>query len=234
MNSLYKFRGLMLIALWQTAPPIAKTEDGKLQIGVGYGGSRIDEVFFTGGTDCEGNDYGPVVEHRKRHKPQSFGASLTGMLSKRLRMGAAVSAVSADTTSLSGAQFKAVAAVEWKYFGVGAGLSLAAPGTLPGVYMRAGPLAGVHLRADMPDLSIPVSTTGVGRAGIAFNQTERGIGAFLGVPVCYTTCSYGEGGIRGDVRVPVSQRFSVYFSGFRHSSDDQQHWGFATGGTVRP
>ena len=234
MRGLYKFRGLMLVALWQTAPPVAKTEDGNLQIGLGYGGSRIDEVFFTGGSDCAGNDYGPVVEHRRRHKPKTFGASLNGMLSRRLRGGAALSTVSADTASLSGAQFKAVVALEWKHFGVGSGLSVSQPGAVPGIYLRAGPLNSVHARVDMPDLSIPVSATGVGRAGIAFNQTSRGIGGFIGIPVCYTNCNFGEGGIRGDLRVPVKESFSVYVSGFRHSSDDLKYWGFAAGGSFVP
>src|SRR5688572_1264540 len=179
MNGLYKFRGLMLIALWQTAPPVAKTEDGRLQIGLGYGSSRIDEVFFTGGTDCAGTDNGPLVEHRVTHRPKSFGASVRGMVSQRLRVGAAYNTTTADTTTLAGGQLKALVAMEWKYFGAGTGFTTYSPEPLWGVYLRGGPINSVHVRLDMPDLSQPTSTTGVGRVGIAYNQTDRGFGAFL-------------------------------------------------------
>ena len=229
-----KYRGLMVIMLWQAAPPVTVTESGgRMQYGFGYGQGRIDEIFFEGG----GCDAPPAEPRLETHRPRSAGVSISGWSSRRLRLAGAFAATSADTATLSGAQAKGIIAGEWRMFGAGAGFSADASGLLPGVYFRAGPLESLHARLDFPDVSLPVSSTGVGRAGIAYNQTDTGFGAFVGVPICYTFCNYGEGGLRADVRIPIGPSFDLNLSGFRHSQDDigepQKFWGMAVGGQIK-
>lgn len=219
-----KYRGLFVIALWQATPT---------QYGLGFGKSSIDEVIVTGG-GCE-PESPPPVETFKRHKPASVGVAAQTYSGRNLRIGFGLAYNTGDTTSISGLQARGVFAGEWKYFGVGAGFVLDQAEPLPGVYLRAGPLNSLHLRLDMPDLSLPVSSTGVGRVGVAFNQSpEGGFGAFVGIPVCFTTCVYGAGGPRADIRVPIARGFEVTASGFIASdADDLDYWGAAVAGTIR-
>jgi hypothetical protein len=229
-----KFRGLMIIMLWQAAPPVTVTESGgRIQYGFGYGQGRIDDILFAGG----GCDAPPAEPELQTYRPKSVGVSVSGWTSPRLRLSGAFGFTSADTASLSGANAKAIVAGEWRLFGGGAGFSADAYGLLPGVYFRAGPLDKLHGRLDFPDLSLPVSSTGVGRLGLAYNQTDTGFGAFVGVPICYTSCNYGEGGVRADIRIPVGPSFDLSLSGFRNTVEDvgeqQKFWGVAVGGQIK-
>ena len=229
-----KYRGLMVIMLWQAAPPVTITESGgRMQYGFGYGQGRIDEMIYAGG-GCDGP---PVEARMETYRPRSAGVSISGWTSARDRLGASLSVTSADTTSLSGLAGKAVYAREWRMFGAGAGVVASSGVLLPGVYLRAGPLTSLHLRADLPDVSLPVSSTGVGRAGVAYNQSDTGFGAFVGIPLCYTSCAYGKGGPRADVRIPLGRSFDLNVSGFKHSVDEsdgqRNFWGVAVGGQVK-
>ena len=229
-----KFRGLMVIMLWQAAPPVTVTESGgRMQYGFGYGQGRIDDILFAGG----GCDAPPAEPERETYRPKSVGVSVSGWSSPRLRLSGAFAMTSADTASLSGANAKAIVAGEWRMFGAGAGFSADASGLLPGVYLRTGPLEKLHARLDFPDVSLPVSSTGVGRAGIAYNQTDTGFGAFVGVPICYTSCNYGDGGLRADIRIPLGYSFDLSLSGFRNTAEDvgeqQKFWGIAVGGQIK-
>ena len=230
----WKYRGLMVIMLWQAAPPVTVTESGgRVQYGFGYGQGRIDDVIYSGG-GCD--SYEPVTTRHETYRPRSAGVSISKWTSARNRLGAALAVTSADTTSLSGVDGKAIWAREWKLFGLGAGVSVGRGVFLPGVYMRAGPLDKLHLRAELPDVSLPVSSTGVGRAGLAYNQTDVGFGAFVGIPLCYTSCAYGKGGPRADLRIPIGRAFDLNVSGFKHSTDSdgpQTFWGMAVGGQVK-
>jgi hypothetical protein len=222
-NRIWKYRGLFVIVLWQATP---------VQYGLGYGESRIDEYLFTGGGCAPGSP--PAEEFYKKHRPRSFGASVSGWASQKLRLGGAVISTSADTTTLSGLQAKAVIAGEWRWFGIGTGFVVDQAEPVPGVYLRLGQLNTLHFRLDMPDVSMPVSSSGVGRLGVAYNQTAQGgFGAFAGIPICYTTCEYGAEGPRADVRIPVANAFDVTMSGFTHSNDREKFWGIAIGGSIR-
>jgi hypothetical protein len=235
LQRFWKYRGLMVIVLWQAAPQITRTESGgRVQYGLGYGEGRIDDVFFTGG--CETGE--PSVEHVVTHRPKSVGASVSYWDSRRVRFGGAATVTSADTDSLSGVAVKGIFAGEWKWFGVGAGGVAGSSQALPGLYLRAGQLRSFHLRAEVPDLSLPVSSTGVGRVGLAYNEAgDGGVGFFLGIPLCYTACHYSEGGVRGDLRVPLSSHFDVALSGFTHSNEGSDRrnkfWGVAIAGQIR-
>lgn len=220
-----KYRGLFVIVLWQAAPT---------QFGFGVGRSSFDEVITTGG-GCE-PDSPPVVETRKRHKPVSVGATVSIFQSEKFRTSFGVAYNTGDTSAVRGVQARGVIAGEWKYFGIGAGFVADQGESVPGAYLRLGPMKSAHLRLDMPDLSVPVSSTGVGRLGLGFNQAPfGGVGAFVGVPICYATCVYGAGGVRADVRLPVARGFDMTMSGFTHRQreDNLQHWGLAIGGAIR-
>lgn len=222
LKRMMKYRGLFVIVLWQAAPT---------QYGLGFGRSSIDELIITGG-GCEPMSP-PPVEHRKNHRPTSVGATLSNY-SPKLRVSLGLAYSTGDTTTISGLQARGVLAGEWKYFGLGTGFVVDQAEPLPGFYLRAGPLSGLHLRVDMPDLSLPVSSTGVGRAGVAWNQSPTGgIGAFIGVPVCYLTCTYGAGGPRVDLRLPLARGINVTMSGFTHSDyDDLDYWGVAIAASI--
>lgn len=81
---------------------------------------------------------------------------------------------------------------------------------------------------------MPVSSTGVGRAGVAYNQGIEGrFGLFAGIPICYTTCEFGAEGLRADARIPATKAFDISLSGFTRTNDREKHWGVAVGGSIR-
>lgn len=230
-----RYQGLLVLVLWQAAPTAVRTADGDLDVRFGYGTSRIDELIRTAG-GCNGP---PPTTTYRQNRPHSFGLSFDKYASRRLRMGGGLALTSADTASLSGVQATGVVAGEWKSLGFGGGFVLDRSAPVPGIYARVGPLDGPHLRLDVPDVSVPVHTTGVGRAGFAYNQGDNSrVGAFIGVPICYVTCAYGSGGVRADLRFPVTQRFGVYVSGFVAHQRPQpgdpllKQWGIAVGGHI--
>lgn len=230
-RKLHKYRGLLIILIWQAPTPARPREDGSLQYGFGVGRASIEEFVYSG-NGCAGEE---VTRSFKKYQPVSVGATVTGWTSPNVRLGLGAAFTSADTSSLSGPQVTGMLAGEWKYFGIGGGFVLSPAESIPGLYLRAGPLDRLHLLLDVPSFSLPVPSTGPGRLGLAYNQGKAGgVGGFVGIPVCYVTCVYGGGGVRADVRIPVSKRVSFDVSAFRHAPEDSlSYWGIAAGGRIR-
>jgi len=198
--------GPMLLLLWQVAPYGATRDStGRTRLSVGFGAGQYESRSL----DCSGNVLGaePV-------RYQTGSVELDTWASQRTRL----IAFGGVLSTAAGERFHgpfggALVAFEWQPVGIGAGFGgmTGEDGFwAPAGYLRLGSIDRVHFRSDFLGPETAFGTTGLARAGFAFNQGHlRGPSGFVGTGFR----PYGDEryafGVFGEFSFPVGERLDV-------------------------
>jgi hypothetical protein len=227
MKKLMRFRGLMVIVLWQ-ATPIGTDEYGRTRLGFGLGGGQLEYVDL----GCNGE----VLEHDVA-KYRSAGASADHwVVPGRVRVQAAAGYQWADSVTSEGPFGGLLLAYERQRFGVGGGFAIM-PASLwyfgqpfadqtrgrvksdydimPTLYIRAGNRDQLHTRLDVFPGGV-TSPSEMVRIGVGYNQFDNsrpslyfGLGA-----VAASLEEPGSNGLVGEYMHPVTRNVAVGVHGF--------------------
>ncbi|CAN5874811.1 hypothetical protein BH23GEM9_BH23GEM9_07760 [soil metagenome] len=219
-----RYRGMLVIALWQV--PVGPTAGPDGSISLLFGGGYDEVVPFL---SC---DPGAVRRVAYRTAATEFDYNV----SREVRVEVAAAAFTSDSQDgmplFAGVRVRS----DWSKFGVGAGvvtIPLLHPefdihGLGPSAYLRLGPAEGVHGRADL----WPVAALGsqhVLRAGVGWNATARHRpSGFLGVAMVGTD---GDAqGVAGELTIPVHERAALRIVGHMGKGTENTVAGLAVGG----
>jgi hypothetical protein len=217
-----RYRGMLVIVLWQAPVGPRTGPDGSIGI---FFGTGSDEVV----------DFSCYSPRRTRGFAYHMAAVEADYdVTSQLRIDAVVEAYSTDNVanSLAGAvQVRG----DWRWLGAGAGVALIPAfdpimeltGPAPSVYLRLGAAEQLHARADMwPARAL--GTQQVVRLGIGWNATRRDrVSAFAGAAVIG---SNGDGdGVFGEVSIPAGGRVALRVVGHAGNGLDNRISGLAVG-----
>ena len=164
MNKLLRYRGLMVIVLWQ-ATPIGTDSEGRTRLGFGLGIGQLEYERLVCG---EGASYSTTSFRHVGAEVEHFG-------SKRGRIHASAGLQMSDSSSSSGLFGALLLSFEAKHFGIGGGGAVIPsttevarsgedvrlePKTIPApsLYLRVGNHNAVHVRAEIfPPASTPAA-----------------------------------------------------------------------------
>src|SRR5687768_8103962 len=114
MKSLMRYRGLLVIVLYQ-AVPIGTDEYGRTRFGFGIGGGQLEYANLS----CEGN----VIDSSKAGYKNAAAEVEHWMIPGKLRVHASAGYQWSDSTTSQGAFGNILLAYEHQKFGVGGGMS---------------------------------------------------------------------------------------------------------------
>jgi hypothetical protein len=168
----FRYRGLLVVALWQVPMGPVVRPDGSIAFLFGAGADELANI------SCEGD----LLEAR-RVRYRVVGIEADHNLSQRFRIAGTAGFISADVESYGGPFAAGQLRLDFKYVGLGAGLYTTPhldyfddvdgeQHLFPSLLVRIGSAEKVHLRADM----FPPSTLGmqqVIRLGVGVNATQR-------------------------------------------------------------
>lgn len=240
----HRFRGLAVVALWQAVPIVAHEDStGRLTIHLAGGVGRYEQVS----TDCSGH----VVSTRV-HPFRGGGAGVQYWLTDYARVNgfatavssgsAAAEAVSAAESDPGGPPFDglvggAMLALEWRHFGIGAGV-MASPDeqlVLPTPYLRTGNIDGVHARVDMVPFDGSYNMGGILRAGVASNMGHlRGTRFFAGIAMCHAGCTGEAGRAFVEYARPIANEWDVRLGAVAGRGARNFEYGLTVGGSWMP
>lgn len=223
-----RFRGLMVLVLWQAAP-VGVDENGGTRIGFGIGGGTLEYSVVS----CDGS----TVESRGVGYKHAAAEVEHWVTPNKVRFHASGGYQWSDSISANGPFGTFALGYEGRKFGIGAGVAFlpssdayfdpAIPGDLsqaqilPSVSVRGGNRDGVHVRLELlpPAAHTP---TEVFRAVIGFNRFSmtRTSGAF-GLGVVGAIDEEGSTGVVGELFHPVSP--SVLLGGRAYLSPGREN-----------
>lgn len=217
---LTRYRGLLVVAAWQLAPvTVQQDATGKVQVVMGYGAGRYEEVI----TSCEGD----VLEEAKI--PFGGGGIAVDYLpSEQVRLTGYGGAVSNDPPASfdpwDGAYFGTQMALEGRVLGIGGGPTRWPDGeVLPNAYFRLGTREEMHLRIDVLSPSPPLGATGSMRLGFGYNDgIRRAFRVFGGLAPCTAACVQSSGGVFLEVGMPLTSTLDLE-AGAMMGDDPGQH-----------
>lgn len=224
---LRRYRGLLLVALWQTAPaPVSVDSAGRIQGVLGFGRGTYEDVAV----NCDGD-----VTRREEIPFTGMGGRLDAWPTRDLRLTVAGGGVSSEDPDWTGPYAGVQAAAERQAFGVGAGfVRLPADELHPTLYLRLGDRDGVHFRFDSFDPSPPLATVGSTRFGLGLGGGHlRRISVFGGVAICQANCDTdSQGAVFAEVSLPVHRAFDLQLAGLYGSGDRVRRDGLSVAGRV--
>jgi hypothetical protein len=217
-----RYRGMLVIVLWQAPVGPRPGPDGSIGI---FFGSGFDEVVDF---SCDSPARTRGISYRTAAVEADYNVT------PELRIEAALEAYSSDEAmnSLAGAvQFRG----DWRWLGAGAGVALVPAfdpvmdltGPAPSVYLRLGAAEQLHARADLwPARAL--GTQQVFRLGVGWNATRRDrVSALAGTALIG---SNGDGdGFFGEVSIPAGDRAALRVVGHTGSGLDNRISGLAVG-----
>lgn len=172
-----RFRGLLVLALWQA--PIGTDQEGRTRIGFGFGAGQLEYEALNCGEPAaySTTKYGHI------------GAEVEHFASRRTRVHASAGLQRADSSSSAGPFAAFMLSFEGRHFGIGGGAALVPavtteahdgdgqtvklPTTLPvpSLYIRAGNHDKVHVRAEVFSPSVN-STAEAFRVVVGYNRFD--------------------------------------------------------------
>ncbi|MEX1183681.1 MAG: hypothetical protein WEF86_10645 [Gemmatimonadota bacterium] len=220
---LSRYRGLLVIVLWQAPVGPGVAPDGSISFLFAAGYDEMTDF------DCEGPDVSREVAYA------TIGLETEHDIGSHGRVEAAAGLSAAGELSHDVLFGSLRGRADWKYFGAGIGIaSVPMPegghDPLPSLYLRVGDAERLHARGDM----FPPSAfffQQQGRAGLGWNATRRDRPAgFIGF------AAVGAGGhvtgMSADLTLPLERRFSFRLTGHYAPSREFPVKGVAAGGTV--
>lgn len=243
-----RYRGLAFIALWQAAPVVVHQDSaGRVQIHFAGGGGRYEEVT----TNCEGEVVGT-----EDFGYSGGGAAVEVWPADWARLNAFGGMVHSGSADFSDLNMGVLAALETRYFGLGAGGTIAPGGETtfetpdgdvttsdpadyyPVLYARLGNLDRLHLRFESTSSNGVERMGGLLRLGFGYNQgLLRGTRAFGGIAACHAGCDFDEGEtavVFLDLSRPVTDHFDVRLGGVVGAGEANPEFGFTIGGSWLP
>jgi hypothetical protein len=201
--SLRRYRGLLVIVLWQAPNPVAVDSTGRIQGILGFGGGQYENVR----TSCEGDVLGasPV-------KFQGAGAQVDAWPTRSVRTSWFAGAISSDSAEWDGAYYGGLVALELQHFGIGLGaVGTPSEDDWPAAYLRAGNRDEVHFRFELAPPNPPLGAAGVARLGVGYHLGHlRGLGVYGGTAFCHARCDGGsKTGLFGELQYPIGSRFDL-------------------------
>ena len=213
----FRYRGLMVVVLWQAPVGPVVSPDGSVAFLFGAGSDEIADI------SCEGE-----LLDARRVRYRVVGVEADHSLDDRFRINATAGLLEADLDGYGGPFAAGQLRLDFKYVGFGGGVystphlgeDAGDRQILPSVYFRAGSAEKVHVRADV----LPPSTLGtqqVARLGLGLNATRRDrASGFLGFADIGN--DQGVAGVAFDLDIPFSQRAGFTLrSHFGNGSRDQ-------------
>jgi hypothetical protein len=220
MRKLLRYRGLMVIALWQA--PIGTDSEGRTRLGFGFGGGQLEYERLVCGEPAS-------------YSPTSFrhvGAEVEHFASKRTRVHASAGLQMSDSSSSSGLFGAFMLSFEGKHFGIGGGGAMV-PSTnefadqdgqvrfssatipAPSLYLRVGNHNTVHVRAEIYP---PASTSAAEaiRVVLGYNRFDsRRPSVSLGyVGILENASASMYPGLMAEWFQPVSSKAAIGLHGF--------------------
>lgn len=233
---LTRYRGLLLVALWQTAPaPVSVDSTGRIQGVLGFGQGTYEDVAV----NCDGD-----VTRTDPVPYRGGGAQLDVWVNPELRISTFGGAFRADSASLtssstgplwSGSYGGFVFAAEGDRQGIGLGIVRLPTGEMaPAFYGRAGRADSVHFRWEYWGPAPPLGTAGTARFGVGSNQGRiRGVRVFAGGAFCHVLCDgNSEFAAFADVAFPLGRFLDLEVRGLWGPGINSPNTGLAVGGRV--
>ena len=239
MKSLMRYRGLMVIVLFQ-AVPIGTDEYGRTRLGFGLGGGQLEYVSI----GCDGS----VIDADRAGYKNAAAEVEHWVVPGKLRMHASAGYQWSDSLTSNGAFGSMLLSYEHQKFGVGGGMSAfpASPwyfpspdeyrprseGRLdffPAAYLRLGDRDKVHFRMDVFPSGINTPAEFI-RMGLGFNQfnARRASGYFGIAAVAPALDETGGTAVFGEYFRPVSPNVAVGGHGFVSAGKEHPQVGLST------
>lgn len=227
--SITRYRGLMVLVLWQTVPnPVAVDSTGRIQGVLGFGSGQYEKVR----TDCNSGD----VVNTSPNKFRGGGVQIDAWPTRSWRVTGFGGSINADSSEFDGPYVGGLVALELQRIGVGIGAGgvLEEGGGLPAAYLRLGNRDGLHARFDMAAASPPYGMNGNARIGVGYHLGHlRGLGGYGGLAVCTAKCQEeGKPALFADLRIPVGSMLDVELRALGGGGHEFSNTGIAVGGRL--
>lgn len=227
MRRAVRYRGMLVLVLWQAPVQPVVRPDGSLGIMIGGGSDEHAEL------NCSGD---LVRSDRVRHRVAALEADYD--VSRLVHVDAAAGLMSSDHASHDGAFGTVRLRADWKYVGVGAGAAVGpafdefdgGSTVWPSVYLRGGSADGFHARAEaFPPTAFAAQQ--IARIGLGYNAVLRDRpSGFIGL--AGVGSNEGATGVAGELTIPVASRFAVRMEGYYAGGHAHPVAGFAAGGRL--
>ena len=219
MKRLMRYRGLMVLVLWQ-AVPIGTDQYGRTRFGIGAGAGQLEYTTIS----CEGD----VLEAETVGFQNIAGEVEHWLVPGRLRIHASAGHQWSDSMTANGVFGTTLLAYERQRFGIGAGVTLV-PGSkwfhvedyssggyhpdnqvLPSGYVRIGNRDRIHFRTELFPAGV-VSPAEAWRAVLGVNQFDsRKPSGFIGMGAILAAWEENEStGIVGELTAPIAPNVAV-------------------------
>lgn len=241
MPGLTRYRGLVFLALWQTAPVVVHQDSaGRVQVHFAAGGGRYEQVT----TNCDGDVVGTQALAYT-----GGGAGVEAWPHDNVRLNGFGGATFSDSPEFDDINAGLLAALEFRHVGIGGGAAVV-PGFertyqgvtvadettfMPIVYARIGNLDRWHLRFESSSATGLDRMGGFLRLGAGYNQgLLRGTNAFTGIALCHAGCEGDDGETAVlflDLSRPISPRLDIRLGGVIGTGQENPEFGLTLGGT---
>lgn len=228
--SIYKYRGLMVLVLWQTVPvPLRVDSTGQIQLSFGGATGQWEEVQ----TDCDGN-----VVHTEPHHFKGVGARMDAWPDRNLRVTGFGGRFDSEDPHWSGGYLGAMTALELQHFGIGAGIAHMPNSFTPNWpvgYLRIGNRDVLHFRTEITPPGPPMATAGTVRTGLGFGLGhQRRVNGQFGIALCHAPCDddSGQASLYGELGIPVGSTVDLELKGLAGAGQHDPNTGLAVAARV--
>lgn len=225
MRRAVRYRGMLVLVLWQVPLQPVVRPDGSLGIMIGGGSDEHAELTCSGDL---------VRSDKVKHQVTAIEADYD--INEVVRVDAAGGLMRSDRESHDGAFGTIQVRADWKYLGIGGGLAVAPsfeefnPGSSawPSAYLRGGSAEGLHVRLDAFPVTAFASQQ-IGRIGFGYNAVRRDRPSVY-VGLAGVGGGAGATGIAGEFNVPVANRLALRMEGYYAEGHGHPIAGIAAGG----
>ncbi len=226
--SITRYRGLLVVVLWQTVPnPVAVDSTGRIQGVLGFGAGEYEVVR----TDCNS---GEQLDTGKS-KFEGGGVQIDAWPSRNFRVTGFGGSIRSDSARFDGPYYGALVALELQDIGAGLGGALGPEDRgMPAIYIRVGNRDALHARFDMAPPNPPFGASGAARGGLGYHLGHlRGLGGFGGLAFCHAPCDgNSRAALFAEVRIPIGSTFDLELRGLGGKGQDHSNTGLAVAGRL--
>ena len=232
MKSLMRYRGLLVIALWQA--PIGTDEEGRTRLGFGFGAGTLEYESLTCGE--------PPAYSRIGYK--QVGTEVEHFSGRRTRLHGAAGVQWSDSSSSTGPFGAFTIGYEGRHFGIGGGIALVPAVTstahdsagrefkssttvaAPSVSVRLGNHEKVHVRAQMYPPSVNSAAEAL-RVVVGYNQFSTRRPSFsIGYALIHENAAESAyPGIVAEWMQPITPRAALGLHGFSAAGKEHRNSG---------
>lgn len=230
MRKLLRYRGLLVIVLWQAAPvQTVRDPGGRLRLAVGYATGAYEYTSYS----CEGE-----LLEAEQVGYTAIGGGVEAWPTDRLHVSAFAGAMSADRIpgenasegqwdgGFAGGQL----AYEGGKVGIGAGIWKLGSDGFPSGMLRVGRLDGTHVRFEVAQPTPTFASNGLVRVGIGHNLGRQpGVSGSAGWVFCHFCDSGQSTGAYGELAVPVGRTIDITGGAVLASGERHRTWNATIG-----